>query len=364
LTLVRKFNIFTKNELIKIVNKKMNAGIADKEILRMAAERLEGTTELTAEVYHDIDPGGPDDLRIIWQDMEWHFTAYIRQAITRGTVGAIVQQLRRNFKKGIIVTKYITPQVAEILKETGTPFLDAAGNAYFNEPPLFIFIKGNKPVEMVARRPPIRTFRPTGLQVVFALLCNPGLEKGQYREIAKAADVALGTVAWVMRDLRQMGNLLEMGKRGRRLIQKEKLLARWATAYPEQLRPKKLLGTFKAAKPDWWKGCELPGPETYWGGEIAAAKFTQHLKPQTATIYTQELKGLMEWLIRNRIRQDTDGNIEIVKLFWNFQPDREYPDLTHPVLTYADLLATADARNIETAKIIYDAKIARLVRED
>ena len=190
-------------------------------------------------------------------------------------IGAVVQQLQRNFEKGIIITKYVTPQVAEILKDTGIPFLDAAGNVYLNEPPLFVFVKGNKPGEMVARKTPIRTFRPTGLQVVFALLCNPGLEKAQYRAIAKAADVALGTVGWVMRDLRQMGNLVEMGNRGRQLIQKENLLARWATAYPEQLRPKKLLGTFKATKPDWWKGADLPGPETYWGGEIAAAKFTR-----------------------------------------------------------------------------------------
>ena len=264
----------------------------------------------------------------------------------------------------MLVTKYVTPQVAEILKETGTPFLDTAGNAYLNEPPLFIFIKGNKPAERDTAKPPIRAFRPTGLQVVFALLCNPDLEKAQYREIADAADVALGTVGWVMRDLRQMGILIEMGNRGRRLIQKEKLLARWATEYPEQLRPKKLLGTFKATNTDWWKATELPGPDTYWGGEIAAAKLTQHLKPQRATIYTPELKVLFEWLIKNRIRQDPDGNIEIVRKFWKFEPDWEYPNLTHPVLIYADLLATADARNIETAKIIYDTEIAERIRED
>ncbi len=338
---------------------------AEKETLRIALEKLEKTIELTAEVYPEVDPEGPDAvIRIIWQDMEWHFAAEVKYTLTRAMTGAVVQQLRRHFKKGIIIAKYVTPQVAELLKELDAPFLDAAGNAYLNEPPLFVFIKGNKPTEMYTEKPPIRAFRPAGLQVVFALLCNPGLEKAQYREIAKAADVALGTVGWIMRDLRQTGNLVEMGKRGRRLIQKEKLLARWATAYPEQLKPKKLIGTFRAANTDWWKDAELPGPETYWGGEIAAAKLTQHLQPQTATIYTHELKVLLKWLIRNRIRQDPDGNIEIMRKFWKFEPDWEYPNLTHPVLTYADLLATADDRNIETAGIIYDKAIARLIRED
>ena len=162
--------------------------------------------------------------------------------------------------------------------------------------------------------------------MVFALLCNPGLERAQYREIAKAADVALGTVGWVMRDLRQMGNLIEMGKRGRRLIKKENLLKRWVTAYPEQLKPKKLLGTFKTANADWWKEAELPGPETYWGGEIAAAKLTQYLKPQKVTIYTSEPKVLLEWLIRNRIKQDPDGDIEIVRKFWRFEPRSGVPE--------------------------------------
>jgi hypothetical protein len=341
----------------------MRTRTAENKILRTALEKLESTTELTAEVYREIEPEGPDAvIRITWQGMEWHFAAEVKHLLTPAMIGAAVEQLRRH-AKGILVTRYVTPQAAEILKEMGTPFLDTAGNAYLNEPPLFIFIKGNKPAERDTGKPPIRAFRPTGLQVVFALICNPGLEKAQYREIARAADVALGTVGWVMKDLRQMGNLVEMGKRGRRLIQKEKLLARWATEYPEQLRPKKLLGTFKAANADWWRQAEFPDPETYWGGEIAAAKLTQHLKPQTATIYTRELKVLFEWLIKNRIRQDPDGNIEILRKFWKFEPDWEYPNLTHPVLIYADLLATADARNIETAKMIYDKEIARLIGE-
>jgi len=341
----------------------MRTRTAENKILRTALEKLESTTELTAEVYPEVNPEAPDALiRITWQDREWHFAAEVKHILTPTMIGAAVEQLRRH-AKDILVTRYVTAQAAEMLKETGTQFLDTAGNAYLNEPPLFVFIKGNEPPEETTKKHPIRAFRPTGLQVVFALICNPGLEKAQYREIAQAADVALGTVGWVMQDLRQTGNLVEMGRRGRRLINREKLLARWVTEYPEQLRPKKLLGTFKAANADWWREIELPGPETYWGGEIAAAKLTQHLKPQTATIYTRELKVLFEWLIKNRIRQDPDGNIEILRNFWNFEPDREYHTLTHPVLIYADLLATADPRNIETAKMVYDNEIARLIRE-
>ena len=86
-----------------------------------------------------------------------------------------------------------------------------------------------------------RAFKQTGIRLLYVLLCNPGLENRTYRKIATDTDVALGMVNWVMRELKQLGFLLEVGKgRGReiRLINKERLLERWITAYAEQLRPK------------------------------------------------------------------------------------------------------------------------------
>jgi hypothetical protein len=70
-----------------------------------------------------------------------------------------------------------------------------------------------------------------------------------------------------------------------------------------------------------------------------------------------------------KLKRETNGNVEILKRFWNFNhdrpdPDNKHLDLVHPVLIYADLLATGDARNIETAEIVYEKEIARFVRED
>ncbi len=64
---------------------------------------------------------------------------------------------------------------------------------------------------------------------MYALLCNPGMENHPYRTIAEKAGVALGMVNWVMRELRELGYLLEKGEGRRReirLINKEKLLDR------------------------------------------------------------------------------------------------------------------------------------------
>ena len=44
--------------------------------------------------------------------------------------------------------------------------------------------------------------------------------------------------------------------------------------------------------------------------------------------------------------------------------DIDDKDVTPALLTYADLLATGDQRNIETAKIIYDQYLAQFIAED
>jgi len=337
----------------------------EQEILRKALETLERTTDLIVEVYPEIEPEGPDAvIGVTLNDMEWHFAVEVKYTLTPAMIGTVVQHLKRNLEKGLIVTKYITPQIADTLKELNIPFIDTAGNAYINEPPLFIFIKGNRPIEIHTKKTPTRAFRPTGLQVIFALLRNPKLEGATFREIARVANVALGTVGWVMQGLKQMGYLIDMGKRGRRLIKKEKLLARWVTTYPEQLRPKKTVGRYKAKDHDFWKYADLPYGMAFWGGEVAAAKMDQYLKPEIVTIYAVEQAVLNNWFIKHRIKKDPEGKIEILETFWDTEQNTLYQNLVHPILIYADLQATGDPRNIETAEMIYEKELTELVREN
>jgi hypothetical protein len=165
-----------------------------------------------------------------------------------------------------------------------------------------------------------------------------------------------------MKDLKKLGFLLDMGRRGQKLIQKENLLQRWVIAYPERLRPKQMLGRYRGDAA-WWQQKTLDPLKAQWGGEIAAARLTQYLKPELITIYTgpQEINHL---LFENRLKKDTAGDIEILARFWKPVEMWEYGDLVHPILVYADLLATGNQRNIETAKMIYEQHIIRLIRED
>ncbi len=85
----------------------------------------------------------------------------------------------------------------------------------------------------------------------------------------------------------------------------------------------------------------------------AAALLTQHLRPEIITVYGDTH---FEALARKiHPVKDEHGNLEVLQKFWNFKPAAEnvknYP-VVPPLLIYADLVATGDARNLETAKMI------------
>jgi hypothetical protein len=68
--------------------------------------------------------------------------------------------------------------------------------------------------------------------------------------------------------------------------------------------------------------------------------------------------------INNKLRKDPDGDIEILKTFWDVGHELHRTDTVHPILVYADLLASGDPRNLEVAQIIYEQKLAEHFRED
>jgi hypothetical protein len=55
----------------------------------------------------------------------------------------------------------------------------------------------------------------------------------------------------------------------------------------------------------------------------------------------------------------TAGDIEILKPFWRFDHEFAALGIAPPLLIYADLMATGDDRNIETAEVIYDKYLAQ-----
>src|SRR5207247_9563052 len=135
----------------------------------------------------------------------------------------------------------------------------------------------------------------------------------------------------------------------RRLRQPERILQHWVEDYARTLRTRLLLGRFHTDALDWHKTID-PGKYGFLsGGEPAAARVTHHLRPATITLYGPKLEPRL--LLDQRLRTDPQGNVEILRRFWQFA--NEDPPLITPLpLVYADLLAIGAARSSASAKLL------------
>ncbi len=292
----------------------------------------------------------------------------VKKGLRPATLGATLHQMERRGQPALLVADHVTPALADELKARRVPFIDTAGNAFLEQPGLFIWVNGRKPLTKPVHESVGRAFQSNGLKVVFTLLCNPAWINRPYRELAVQAEVAHGTVGVVMADLQRAGFMADVkGQRGtRRLFNAKKLLDQWVDAYVRTLRPKTLLGRYYVQGIDGWKDWPLAAHAAQWGGEPAGALLTDYLHPGELTIYADRLPTLLA--AQHKFLKDPQPGhntvVEVRRRFWRFSGDPHHANLVPPILIYADLLAIGDARCIETAKLVYQVDVARLFAED
>lgn len=332
----------------------------EREIANKAVRRLEDATGFRTTLhFYENDEKQDAVLGIINDDYQIEFNVEVKLFVNRARLGMIINQLRGMRGTPLLITEYVNPALMKTMEENEINFIDAAGNALIKVPPLFIKLKGNKLDNENKTGIPKKTFNTAALQVIFTLLCNPAMANKTIRVIGENAGTATGTVYNTIQELIEQRYLLGRNFQRYKLINKQDLLERWVTLYPEKLKPKYLVGRYEVNERIY--EIDIQNFDALWGGEEAAARITNYLKPFVYTIYMGEKQG--EFILRNRLKKNPNGNLILMKKFWNFQND-DYPGLTHPILVYADLLATGDPRNIETAKIIYEKDIVRYIRED
>jgi hypothetical protein len=261
----------------------------------------------------------------------------------------------------LLVTTHVNYEAATRLHNAGIQFIDTVGNAFLNQTPLYIFIKGNKPEEEEITVPSGRLFKGVGLKIAYLLLCKPELADKPYRDLARFTGVALGTVNITMAELIQKGYILDKGKTGKRLLNRKTLFERWVTAYADHLQPKLLLGRF-SGEGDWWKNIRLDPAIAQWGGEVAAAKLTRYLKPGTVTLYADKNR-LTDLIVANKLKKDPNGTVEVLERFW---PQNIFGEgeTVNPILIYANLAALGEQRTMETARLIYEQHLDQYLGQD
>lgn len=342
------------------------------ETLEKAIEGLRRTTGLRAELGTVVPrrtPGPRPDAVLEIQEggKRFQFFAEVKAIDRAVALAAVKHRLEPHGRKGVLVAPYLTAALARHCREQlNLQFIDTAGNAYLRVPGLHVFVQGERPPEpaMPGADRPVRGGTATALRAAFVLLCRPELLNAPYREIAAAAGIGLGTVGWAFFDLERRGYLTAARqRRNRRLLEPIRLLDEWVTTFPIRLRPKLNPRRFRAPDLGWWQA-PLPGGAR-WGGEVAAAKLTGHLKPATATVYVERATGreALAALVReHRLRADPQGNVELLDTFWILPPQDGPPDVVPPLLVYADLIATLDPRNLEIARRIRERHIEHALR--
>ena len=383
------------------------------DTLQRALDALHKTTGLQARIVAEKIPGDlayRTDAFVEIDDPDGHahrYAAQIKPIDRLAAVGVIKQRFygAPGGAPGLLVAPRITPETADHCRTLQVPFIDTAGNTYLHAPGMFVFVKGQrfqrddttagdntqKGKFIVRITRPTQT--PTGQRIIFALLCQPNkLLNAPYRDIVQTAGVALGAIGDVFANLEKRGIIAEHQRKGRviinpkkgeitverppkeqadhqrakqrRFLEPRRLLDEWVTNYPTGLRPKLNPKRFRAPDPNWWQNANIAQHGALWGAEVAADKLTHYLKPATCTLYVRPKNGrnnITQIVVENRLRADPQGNIEILDAFWDFPADPNYPDVVPPILAYADLVATNDPRNLETAKLLREGHIDHVI---
>lgn len=319
-------------------------------ILPIAQENLEKLTQFKLEIEErETQDGYQIDAKVKLHlpDETLEFFAEIKKEVRTHQLPRIYELAETN-KPFLLIGGQIFPNVKEKLRDKGINWIDGAGNMYIRTEDHFLFVDHNETFHVNVERD--RAFTKTGLKVVFLFLLDETWLQKTYREIAETADVALGTIGYVINGLKKRKYLVKKDKKNYQLVRKEELMEEWIAAYETELKPKLHKGNFEFIDEEIaadWKKMELDD-QTLWGGEAGAELLTGMLRPQVLTLYTTHGKGSI--MKQFRLKPDPDGNVQVYEPFWNIEEDQE---IAPPQAIYADLILTGDERNFKIAEKIY-----------
>lgn len=325
----------------------------EETVLDEALEVLRQNTGVEAQIIQRRAPHTVGDalIEVKAAANKYKFLAEVKTVRHFATIGVVKEELAPLDRDvyPLLVAPYITRALAERCRALHLPFIDTAGNAYLDAPGLMVYVTGEPRPDITRNDARYRAYTTVGMKVVFALLCRPELAEATQRNLAEAAHVALGTVGPVIKDLENRGYLVQRDKK--LLTNTKKLMEEWVARFPDTLRPKLFKNRYQADR-DRLLALKLPAQHAFWGAEVAAQQLTGYLKPEHFTIYLHDDEKPL--LNEARMRLDPRGNTELLEVFWNFPGNPAHPDLVPPLLAYADLMATQDGRNLETARLIYE----------
>jgi hypothetical protein len=284
----------------------------------------------------------------------FHFVVAAKRGhLTRSSVSHLTAWLQ-HLPKGrtediLLLTQHVPRAAAESLIQAKVNFADDAGNIHLAAGKAYNWTAIGNPAPALesARRPTSRA----ELQLLFQFVTHPDSLDWPVRRLEPAAGVGKSRIAQARGQMIEEGLLVRVGKRFR-LGPANVLADRLVSGYAQVLRPKLVVGRFRAAEaPDAFlarlrRG--LPSGVRYalTGGQAADLLQQFYHGPEVSIFVTPWGRTVAQ---RLRMLPDRDGPITVLNAFGEavFWEERGKHMLAPPWLIYAELLCSNDARAIE-----------------
>jgi len=278
--------------------------------------------------------------------------ADIKTEIRTATLDQVIVKQNQTNGKRVLIAKYIPAPMKEELRKRNICYIETSGNCYIETLSMFVFISDQKAV------PPkynddTKLWAPAGIKFLFSVLLDPNILNSSYRNMAYTSGVALGNVGNFISEMKRDGYIIMGTRNGQSILlldNRTALINKWSDMYRSVLRPKQMVGKFRFSRKEDranWHELTVAYQDIVWGGETAGAILTNYLIPEIYTLYsTIDRFEIMKNL---RLIPDPNGDVEILRPFWNQEIIDSGNGTVPPLLAYAELISSLDSRNRETA---------------
>ena len=318
--------------------------IREEEIINDVVYNLKRLTNLKDIDFKIGGPGYDYDFMINGTT----FACEVKRQVSKANYNLVVQQMRRlkeqTNKPLMVVAQHFVPELFDKFPNEGISIVESNGNCMISEPPLFIYITGQK--STIPREMKGNAFNEAGLKVIFYFLLDEANISKPYRVISKETGLSLGTINNVMEELQRNQFVFSTPQR-RILKNKRGLLDLWQTHYNQKLKPKLMIKEMDFVDSESWENWErIILPEgMYWGGEGGAYILNHYMIPEQFDIYTETPS--IKLMMTKKVRFQENGRIKLYQKFWK---GIWHEKVAPKILVYADLLGSGNSRCIEAAK--------------
>ncbi|MEQ1502454.1 MAG: type IV toxin-antitoxin system AbiEi family antitoxin [Myxococcota bacterium] len=278
-----------------------------------------------------------------------------KRAVRPSTIAAVADAARAQVGPTLLVSEYVSPECAELLRARGLAFADAAGNVFLDAPEYLVLVTGRRSPTPVVD--PSERLAAAALQVAFVLLRDPDAASLGVRALGATAGVSHGAAANALRTFARRGWVDGDGA----ITDAHGLAAAWVAGFADRLGPKLVLA--RAACPGapsveaWARSVVDRVSPDLLGGEAAAMVADLPLRGPTGSVYVRAWDAAT--MKRLRLAPSADGPITVRSAFAPSLGDPVDPRLADPLLVLAELSALPDERLDETRAALRERVSAR-----